>query len=308
MMPRVGRKKSEGAMYHVMSRSISEIELFQSDEDKAYYLMLLKRYKERYKCRIYAYCLMDNHVHLFIDPDGFDISTFMLSLNGAYVSYFNRCYKRHGHLFQGRFASKMVDNDTYSITLSAYVHNNAKDLPGYAGKEEMYRYSSYGIYTGARRDIEGLVDTEYILGLFSSTPKTARYKYRIFTEAMKETGILKEVDESIMRAYTENEYRNEKRLIVRVESPDELVRKLENAVGERIRESLRMKYGREASKIRAFATYLMRMLCGYSYKRLCQYLGNMSMSGISRLSNEGHKLLGSDVRYRNAFNSLVNKR
>ncbi|MDH7565318.1 MAG: transposase, partial [Clostridiales bacterium] len=138
-MPRAARKKSGGSMYHVMSRSISEIDLFRCDEDKAYYLTLLKRYTEKYYCKIYAYCLMNSHVHLYINPCGFDISSFMLSLNTAYVTYYNRRYQRHGHLFQGRFASTIVDNDTYSLTLSAYIHNNAKDLPDYAGKEELYR-------------------------------------------------------------------------------------------------------------------------------------------------------------------------
>jgi putative transposase len=95
----------------------------------------------------------------------------MVSLNSAYVSYFNRRYNRHGHLFQGRFASTIVDNDSYGITLSAYIHNNAKDLPGYAGREEMYRYSSYDIYTGIRKDTDDLVDIDDILKLFSDDRK-----------------------------------------------------------------------------------------------------------------------------------------
>ena len=84
-MPRAARKKSDESMYHIMCRSISEVNLFQCDEDKDYYLSLLKRYIKKYHCRIYAYCLMGNHVHIYIDPCGFDISSFMRSLNCAYV-------------------------------------------------------------------------------------------------------------------------------------------------------------------------------------------------------------------------------
>ena len=304
-MPRAARKKSKDAMYHVMSRSISEIDLFQCDEDKEYYLMLLKKYNEKYQCRIYSFILMDNHVHIYINPCGADISSFMQSLNTAYVCYYNKRYKRHGPLFQGRFGSKIVDNNTYSLTLSAYIHNNAKDLPSYAGKEEYYAYSSYGIYLGLMEDTYKIVDTEYILRLFSKNKIRSQQKYKAFVESMKDTGIMKEVDENIMVAYTENEYICEKYYIVRDRSTDEIIDKIEEALGEKLPGWLRLKYSREASKIRAFATYVMRILCGYTYKDLCKYIGNMSISGISRLSNEGFKLIKECKRYQNAFNCLI---
>jgi REP element-mobilizing transposase RayT len=304
-MPRAARRKSEESMYHVMSRSISEIDLFQCDEDKQYYISLLKKYKEKYHCRIYAYILMDNHTHIYINPCGYDISLFMRCLNNAYVAYFNRKYKRHGHLYQGRFASSIVDNDTYSLTLSAYIHNNARDMPGYAGKEEQYKYSSYGIYTGYRKDIDELVDTEFILNHFGKDIKSARMKYRAFVESMKETGIMKEVDDSITRAYTENEYASKKSYIARKRVPEEIIYKMSDLLRERLHEGLRRKYSRETAENRAFVTYIMRILCGYTYQEMCKYIGNMSISGISRLTNQGFKLLKENIRYRDAFNSLI---
>jgi REP element-mobilizing transposase RayT len=304
-MPRAARIKSEDSMYHIMCRSISEINLFQSDEDKAYYLTLLKRYKEMHNCKIYAYCVMDNHVHFYINPCKFDISTFMRCVNSAYVSHFNKIYDRHGTLFQGRFASSIVDNDTYSLTLSAYIHNNAKDLPGYAGKEEFYQYSSYGIYTGYRKDIDGLLDTEFLLEIFSEDASAARNKFKAFTESMRDTGIMKEVDENIMRSYTENEYRSEKKQVIRYQKSDELLSKISEILGEKLSDRIRTKHSRETSKNRAFTVYAMRTLCGYTYKKICETIGNMSMSGISRLSTEGFKLLKREARYQNAFNSLI---
>ena len=340
-MPRRGREKSPECTYHVMSRSISELKLFQSDEDKDYYLGLLQRYKEKYHCSIYSYILMDTHVHIYINTCGADISSFMHSLNTAYVRYYNTKYARHGHLFGDRFASFIVNNDTYSITLSAYINNNAKDLPDYSGKEELYPYSSYGIYTGYRDDPDEIVDTDYILKLFGEDKKAAREKYRAFTESMKGKDIIKEVDDNIIRAYTENEYRSEKNFIVRNENPDEILDKIQNILDEKlsgglstastttsvseltevsstrlsgelqlglsigISTNLRLKYSREASKIRAFAAYTLRILCGYTYKQLCQYIGNISLSGISRLVNEGFRLLKEQVVYRDAFNTLI---
>ena len=226
-MARTARKKSSECVYHIMSRSISEVDLYQCDEDKDYYLSLLKRYKDKYRCKIYAYALMDNHVHIYIDPCQFDISSFMHSLNTAYVKYFNKKYQRHGHLYQGRFASSIVDNYTYSLTLSAYIHNNPKDIPGYSGREEEYKYSSYGIYTGYREDTEGIVETDFILSHFDTDKDLARKKYKAFTEALKETGIMKEVDDNILNAYRENTYDSGKSFIIRNRKPVELIDKME---------------------------------------------------------------------------------
>jgi hypothetical protein len=198
-----------------------------------------------------------------------------------------------------------VDNDTYSLTLSAYIHNNPKDLPGYAGREEYYRYSSYGIYTGCRKDTDGIVDTEFILSHFGRDKRAARQKYRVFTESMKETGIMREVDDSIMKAYTENVYSSEKQYIVRNRTPEDIIYKISNLLGRGVAEKLRAKYSREASRIRAFTVYIMRSICGYTYKSLCEYIGNMSLSGISRLTNEGFRLIKEDLKYRNTFNSLI---
>jgi len=306
-MPRVARKKSQEAMYHVMSRSISEVSLFQCDEDKAYYITLLKRYKEKYYCKIYCYILMDNHVHIFINPCGADISSFMLCLNTAYVTYFNKKYKRHGHLFQGRFASTIVDNDMYSLKLSAYIHNNAKDLPGYNGKEESYAYSSYGVYTGYRKDLHKIIDTEFILKLFSQKKSRAQKKYKAFVESLKDTGIAKDVDESITKAYSENVYESGKSYIIRNNTPGEILQKIEEILREDVFGVLRTKYSRETSSIRAFSIYILRVLCGYTYKELCEYVGNISVSGISRLSNEGFKLFRKQIRFQHAFNSLIQK-
>jgi REP element-mobilizing transposase RayT len=73
-MPRMARLKDKESIYHVMVRSIKEVNLFESDDDKIRYLEIVKRYMEKYKFKVYAYCLMLNHGHLMIDANGADIS------------------------------------------------------------------------------------------------------------------------------------------------------------------------------------------------------------------------------------------
>jgi putative transposase len=146
---------SEGIF--VMARSIPEFDLFPCDEDKTYFLNLLQNCKEKYHCRVYSYCLMTNHYHLLLDMNGFDISKFMKSLNLRHVKYINKKYKnkkykRRGHLLDERFNSKLVKDSEGLLTVSAYIHNNTKDLPGYSDKINEYPFSSMGIYMGSQVD------------------------------------------------------------------------------------------------------------------------------------------------------------
>jgi putative transposase len=120
-MPRAARKKHPTAIYHTMSRSITEFDLFPDNSDKECFLNILQECKEKYHCKIYGYCLMNNHYHLYIDPCGFDISKFMKRLNQRYVNKIKSKYNRRGHLLAERFKSKIVDTDQYALTVSAYT-------------------------------------------------------------------------------------------------------------------------------------------------------------------------------------------
>jgi Transposase and inactivated derivatives len=288
-----------------MSRSITEKDLFQNNEDKEHYLMLLLRYKKKYHYKIYSYCLMDNHVHLFINPEGFDISTIMQSLNTAYVRYFNKRYNRHGSLFQGRFASTVVNSDKYALALFAYIHNNPRDMTEFTGREEFYPYSSYGIYTGQLMDKLGIVDSEFMLMFFGSNYSVARHNCISFTRIMKNSENINKVDDDIIRAYTENEYKDEKKCVVRYNKPDELIKNIEVILNGTIVAPLRAKYMRRASETRAFTTYVMRALCGLSYRNICEFIGNISISGVTRLTNEGFNLVINQRKYHEAFNLLI---
>ena len=222
-MPRKARQKHELAIYHIISRSSSEVLLFRENSDKDYYLMLLKRYSDKYNSSIYAYCLMNNHVHIHLDPKGFDVSKFMHSLNTAYVRYYNMKYERHGHLFQGRFQSKILDSDRYNLAVSAYIHNNPKDIPEYSGKEEDYPYSSYGIYLGKRKDKLNLVNRRFIMGLLLA--KSDENFVQKYFELVNHQRQRDKTDELKNQASIklENEYISGRHVILRNTPPKEIL-------------------------------------------------------------------------------------
>ena len=65
-MPRQARRKSESGIYHIMLRGINKQVIFEDEEDNFKFLETLKKYKAISGYKIFAYCLMSNHVHLLL--------------------------------------------------------------------------------------------------------------------------------------------------------------------------------------------------------------------------------------------------
>ena len=136
-----------GGVYHVMSRGNERQDIFLDDADRRRFLITLGFVTERMNVLCHSYCLMGNHYHLLLEtPDG-NISLVIRQLNGVYAQAFNRRHDRVGHLFQGRFASKLVEKDTYLLVVSRYVVRN----PVRAGLVERpadWKWSSYRAHAG----------------------------------------------------------------------------------------------------------------------------------------------------------------
>lgn|SRR6266446_9136332 len=110
-MPRLARRlqRAPGSYYHLMNRGHNREVVFASDDDHAYFLELLDRYRQRFPLRIFHYCLMSNHFHVLVRCENAEaLSPCLGGLLRAYVHYFNRRYGFIGHLWQGRFKSPAV--------------------------------------------------------------------------------------------------------------------------------------------------------------------------------------------------------
>jgi len=120
-MPRSARVLSETGVYHVMLRGNERKDIFIDDEDKVRFLDMLYAKRERESYYLYSYCLMDNHVHLVLKEANDSISRIMRRITTSYAGYFNRKYKRSGHLFQDRYKSENVESDSYLLTVIRYI-------------------------------------------------------------------------------------------------------------------------------------------------------------------------------------------
>ena len=98
--------------------------IFNTDGQRHYFLALLGEVYTRYRAEIHAYCLMDNHYHLFIRTPEANLQRVMRHVNGLYAQYFNRTEGKDGALFRGRYKAILVDVDTHWFELSRYIHRN----------------------------------------------------------------------------------------------------------------------------------------------------------------------------------------
>lgn len=142
-MSRTARPLMHNASYHVISRGIRKEDVFLCKEDFEKYLDKLWKYKNKFSSKIYAYCLMPNHVHILLDPDTpTNLKRIMHGLNLSYATYFNYKYEQCGHLWQNRYKSLIAQNDEYLINLVSYIEYNPVKA-NICMRAEDYPWSSY---------------------------------------------------------------------------------------------------------------------------------------------------------------------
>jgi putative transposase len=172
-MPRPPRISLEDALYYITSRCIYNQDIFKEDSDYHAYFELLKKYKEQYKFKLYAYVLMPSHFHLLLELPGSSegdlkggISEIMHGLNSSYTKYFNGKYGRKGHLFRDRFKTALVEKDPYLLKLTAYIHLNPAKLNLVLSAKD-YPYSSYYLYIDKETPMREFMQEEknIVLGL-----------------------------------------------------------------------------------------------------------------------------------------------
>lgn len=198
----------ENGYYHIYNRGVEKRPIFLDQQDYGVFLSYLKVYllpknekelqekllntsispAERDKIvkqlklknfaseiTLFAYCLMPNHFHFFVKQKSANaIDLFMQSICTRYSMYFNRKYKRVGHLYQGVYKAVLITTEEQFLYLSKYIHRQTLNLQGKTMEARIRQPSSYLQYLG-------LVKTEWvkpeeILSYFSQTNPTLSYE------------------------------------------------------------------------------------------------------------------------------------
>ena len=205
-MPRKKRIWYPGAAYHVMSRGNRRTAIYKDEADYGHFLDIIRMTMKEYAFRVHSICMMTNHFHMEIETSDVEVWWIMQKIKSVYAEEFNHRHKYTGHLFEGRYAASLIEDERYFLEVSRYIHLNP--VKAMMVREPLlYKYSSYFLFVSDGTEIQlgkvrsmmaEIVDTGRVLGAFRREP---REQYRMFVEgkishAEQEMLIMKDIGEN----------------------------------------------------------------------------------------------------------------
>jgi REP element-mobilizing transposase RayT len=319
-MGRPLRIEFPGALYHVISRGNDRKRIFLSRADCEAFLELLQESHERHGILIHCYVLMGNHYHLVLETPRGNLVKVMHGINGGYTRYFNRCHKRVGHLFQGRYHAVLVEKDAYLMELSRYVHLNPVRA-GIVKKPGEHRWSSYPSYIGRAAEKEW-VEYSWIFSRYGKRKARAGKGYRQFVEHGMEkvqwdpldelfAGVIlgseafvEEMKDQIPDEKLEREIVQRRRLRSWTE-PRKIIQEVASAFGVSP-EAVTGRGGR-GNVPRKIAIHLVRRYSGIGNDEIGRLFGGLSGSAVSRTASRLEKDGAKDGKLRLLIRQLESK-
>ena len=178
IMARQLRILSETGMYHIMFRGLNKQNIFLREKDYEKMIEIIKKVKDEIDLQLFAYCMMPNHVHLLIrEAEPGDISVFMKRILSHYAGWYNFKYEREGHLFANRYKSIPVEDESYFLALSRYIHQNPVKA-SLVENMQHYEYSSYVDYVENNNDF---INIDFLLDMLDDNRETSIKNFVKFT-------------------------------------------------------------------------------------------------------------------------------
>lgn len=181
-MPRPLRPGLLDGTYHITAHGVNQESVFRDDEDRKRYLRLIEEHTTAGYVRVLAYVLMGNHVHLVLATVDTNLSSLVQRVHGIYAARMNRKYGRAGHLFGGRFHCKAVEDDSYLLSVTRYVHRNPVRAR-IVEHPDQYVWSSYRVYVHVQEESaqpESFVDPLPVLRSLANDRMAAARSYAAF--------------------------------------------------------------------------------------------------------------------------------
>jgi REP element-mobilizing transposase RayT len=287
----------------VISRGNQRQRVFRDDQDHRRFETLLSEAIKGHWLTLYAYVLMPNHFHMLLEVSRAPLSRAMQSLLYRYTYYYNRRYRKVGHLFQGRYKAILCDRDNYLMELIRYLHLNPVRA-GMVKDPRRYRWSSHGEYLRGRSD-HGIA-VEHGLKLWGAQRGQALKAYQRFIGdgitaghqegyyEVKEQRYLG--DDKFVEVVHQTLDDQEATRPVRITMEDVLQEIIADE-GVAIGVILNKGRGRQGSRLRAEVAYVGREVGGIGLTEAAKYLGR-DPSTMSFALTRLEERLNTDVKRR----------
>jgi putative transposase len=282
-MARKPRLFAPGVLYHVIVRGNQRQKTFLSPTDYQTYKEKLSQYRRQYDVTIYAYCLMPNHVHLLLQCNKTPLGKFMQGLQQTYTQYYNRRYKKVGHLFQGRYKAILCQKNAYLLELIRYIHLNPV-RSALTKRPQDYSYSSDPAYRSGKAS--ALLDPRAVLKMMGGTGA-----YKTFIQDGQDGGHRQEYyDLADQRFLGDEEFGEELRRNYEEDKPKKrpglsvAVKQLAAALKLEVEQIRAPSRGWKLSRQRMMMAYVLVRRAGYAVKEVAGYFGRDATTISSMLS------------------------
>ena len=185
-MPRSPRVEIPGGIYHITARGNRKQSIFVEANDRVFWLWCLNKIAAESEWQIFNYVQMGNHFHFLTRITKSNLSHGMQCLNGLYGQFFNHSHGETGHLFQGRFHSRMVETEAHLLECVRYDDLNPVRA-GLVDHPVDWRWSSFRATVGLAPRPDFLLN-EWVLAHFGAEPEMARQRYFEFVVGRLEQG------------------------------------------------------------------------------------------------------------------------
>jgi REP element-mobilizing transposase RayT len=165
-----------------MVRGINKSAIFKDGEDRSRFLDRLGENIVETQSSVYAWVLMETHIHLLVRSGRPGISKLMRKLLTWYAQYYNRRHRRTGHLFENRYKSILCDEETYLLALVRYIHLNPVRAKVVKTMNELDGYPWSGHRMIIAKDESPWMDRAHVLSQFAGTKRKAILEYRRFVQ------------------------------------------------------------------------------------------------------------------------------
>ncbi|WDV44562.1 transposase [Clostridiaceae bacterium M8S5] len=270
-MARKQRIHYEGALYHVMVRGNNGEYILKEESEKKSYKDLIYRYKKKYDFKLYAYCIMDNHVHMLIQVAKTPLSKIMQGIQQVYTQRYNKKNKRTGHVFQQRYKAILCKKDGYLLYLTKYIHMNPRNAMLKGDIE--YEWSSYKEY---QKGIGELADIDFVLNMISPNKTIAIKEYTKFID--KEIENIEKAEYEILEEVTAEKQKRKQKDI------EEIINEVVKEEQITIEKLMSKGRARSISKARQKIILKAERDCNITNTELAKRL-NISLSAISKAIN-----------------------
>lgn len=198
-MPRIGRVVLPNYPHHVVQRGHNRQVVFAEVCDYEYYLSNLRELKESLDVKVYAYCLMTNHVHLLLSPSDTpsSLGQLMKALAARMTRYRNKLEGRSGTLWESRYKSSIVQTDTYLMACSRYIELNPVRAH-IVSSAENYPWSSYRLHVTEPTESNWL-DIDPCFMALGITEIVRRDRYKQFVGQAAPSGEVKLIRNALQR-------------------------------------------------------------------------------------------------------------